>query len=226
MSVDNDKRELLKLKQGLIEESEAIDEGGYDVAMPDTAMGKFKNWLWHNKIVIIIGFIIIAVISVVCWYFFVHEKPDIVIYSAGNYNITLRQYIEGNSEKHCPDYDKNGRVMIRIKQPGNDAVMGFADLYAEVDNGNASIYIGTKEKLATLYKDYKKAKDIEIFADLKDITGSEGYLIDMSQTSFGEEYKLLTTEIFIAVKNTDKDSEKQAMEFVSNLYNGNTYLRD
>lgn len=226
MSIDNDKRELLKLKQGLIEESEAIDESGYDVAMPDTFMGKLKNFLWHNKLGIIIGAVLIIIIAVVCWFFIAYEKPDITIYSAGNYNVTMRQFLESGTEKHCPDFDKNGKVKVSIKQAGNDAVMGFADLYAEVDNGNASVFIGAREKLTSLYADYMKAENREIFADLTEITGTDTYLIDMTNTRFGEDNKLLTTEICIAVKNTDKDSEKQAMEFVSNLYSGKTYLRD
>lgn len=226
MSIDNDKRELLKLKQGLIEESEAIDEGGYEVAMPDTFVGKLKNFLWHNKLAIIVTVLIIAIISVVCWFFLVYEKSDIEIYSAGNYNVTMRQFLESGTEKHCPDFDKNGRVKVSIKQTGNDPVMGFADLYAEVDSGNASIFIGTREKLTELYGDYKKAKNVEIFASLSDITGTETYLLDLTKTVYGEDNKLLTTEIYMAVKNTDKESEKQAMEFVSNLYSGKTYLRD
>lgn len=226
MSIDNDKRELLKLKQGLIEESEAIDESGYDVVMPDTFIGKLKNFIWHNKPGIIIGIILIAIIAVVCWFFLVAEKPDISIYSAGNYNVTLRQLIESNSEKYCPDFDKNGKVKVSIKQAGNDPVMGFTDLYGEVENGNASIYIGSRDKLTALYEDMKNAKDQEIFASLKEITGEDGYLIDVSKTAFGKDNKLLTIEIYIAVKNTDTDSRKQAMEFVSNLYNGKTYMRD
>ncbi len=226
MSVDNDKRELLKLKQGLIEESDAIDEGGYDVAMPDTAMGKFKNWLWYHKLWFIIGFIVLALGFVIWYFFFVSEKPDIRIYSTGNYSTTYRQLLEENTAAFCPDFDKDGKVKVSINQPGDDTVMGFTDLYAEIENGNSSLYIGKKDKLEALYNDFKTAKDKEIFASLKDITGADVYLIDVTKTQFGEDNKLLTTELFIAVKNTDDESEKQAIEFLSNLYNNKKFLRD
>ncbi len=226
MSVDNDKRELLKLKQGLIEESEAIDEGGYDVAMPDTAMGKLKNWLWYHKLWFIIGFTVLALGFVIWYFFFVAEKPDIVIYSTGNYSTTYRQLLEENTAVFCPDFDKNGKIKVSINQPGDDAVMGFTDLYAEIESGKASLYIGKKDKLEALYNDFKTAKDKEIFASLKDIVGADVYLIDVTETQFGEDNKLLTTELFIAVKNTDDENEKQAMEFLSNLYYNKKFLRD
>lgn len=226
MSIDNDKRELLKLKQGLIDSSESIDESGYGAVMPSTFKEKLINWLWHSKTVIITMLIIISLGFVVWYYFFVAEKSDIEIYSAGNYTVILRQLIEKNGEKYCQDYDKNGKVKISIRQAGEDEVLGYTDLYSQIENGKASIYIGKKDKLTALYDDYINAKNEVIFSDLKEITGEEGYLIDVSKTQFGKDLKLFTTEVFIAVRKDDSESEKQAIEFLSNLYNGKTYLRD
>ncbi len=224
VSADNDKRELLKLKQGLIEQSDSIDEGGYDAVMPQTAGEKIKNWLWYKKGIIGIGVVLIIVVLVVFYFFFVLEKPDITVYSAGNYNTTMRQLLENNMKNYYTDANNDGRVKISINQAGNDPVLGYTDLYNELDSGKAQVYIGTKDKLTSIYEDYQKAENREIFADLSEFTSvPDEYLINIKDTEFGKRYKILSTDIFFAVKNTDDDNEQMGKDFVGNLYYGKIF---
>ncbi len=225
MSGDNDKRELLKLKQGLIDKSDSIDEGGYDVAMPETAGEKLKNFLWYKKSIIAVAAIILLLGFAVYYFFFVVERADITLYSAGNYTTTMRQLLENNMKNYCTDLNGDGKVKITVSQAGNDPVLGYTDLYNELDNGKAPVIIGTKEKLETLYEDYQIAENREIFADLKEVTGVDGYMINIKQTAFGEKYQIFSTEIYLAVKNTDNDNEQIGKDFLSNLYCGKVFTK-
>ena len=100
---DKDRRELLKLKQGLVDEKDSnIKETGYDVRMAQTPGEKTKNFLWYHKVMIVVGILLIALAAVIYAEFFVKKKPDITIYSLG---ITL-----------CPsarDLKKECRLILR-----------------------------------------------------------------------------------------------------------------
>ena len=50
-----ERRELLKMKQGLIEESDLIPETGYDKIPELHGWEKIKNNIYHNKVFYIIG---------------------------------------------------------------------------------------------------------------------------------------------------------------------------
>ena len=64
---DKDRRELLKLKQGLVDEKDSnIKETGYDVRMAQTPGEKTKNFLWYHKVMIVVGILLIARSSYLC----------------------------------------------------------------------------------------------------------------------------------------------------------------
>lgn len=223
MSQENDKRELLKLKQGLIDSSSAIDESGYAVNMPQTAGEKAKNWAWYH-IGIIAAVIIIAALCVVIYFaFFQSKKADITIYSINNYTGTMCNLLESGFENYCPDFDDNSDITVDINKSVNDEVLGNIDLYEEIDNGSSQVFIGTREQLTAVYDDIMAADGKELFADLSEIDGADGYLIDLRQTSFGKKMQIFSTEIFAAVRKTDDESQSNAMEFLNNLSVGVIY---
>lgn len=226
MSQDNDKRELLKLKQGIIDKSDIIDESGYDVNMPSTAGEKTKNWMWYHTGIIILAAVMIGVGIVIYLAFFTSPKPDITIYSAGNYSMTMRNMLEQNMAKYCPDFNGSGETVVTVNQSVKDDMLGNTDLYEEVLNGSSQVFIGKKEQLTALYDDIKKAKGEDLFADLYEITGVDGFLIDIKETSFGKRSQIFSTEIFIAVRKTDDESQRRAEEFVDNLVSGKNYVQD
>ena len=77
---DKDRRELLKLKQGLVDEKDSnIKETGYDVRMAQTPGEKTKNFLWYHKVMIVVGILLIALAAVIYAEFFVKKKPEITL---------------------------------------------------------------------------------------------------------------------------------------------------
>lgn len=223
VSENNDKRELLKLKQGIIDKSDAIDESGYDVNMPTTAGEKARNWMWYHTGLIILAVVLIGVGAAIYFAFFAKSKPDISIYSAGNYTMTMRTMLENTMAKYCPDFDGSNETIVTIEQSVMDEMLGNTDLYEEVVNGSAQIFIGGKEQLIALYDDVKKAKGTDLFADLSRLTGKEEYLVDIRETSYGKSSQIFSNEIFMAIRKTDDENQKHAEEFVSNLITGKNY---
>ncbi len=224
MSQDNDKRELLKLRQGIIDKSDAIDESGYGVNMPSTAGEKAKNWMWYHTGLIILAVVLIGVGIAIYFAFFSRSKSDMTIYSAGSYTMTMRTLLENTMKSYCPDFDGDGETVITIEQSVKDDMLGSTDLYEEVMNGSSQIFIGTKDRLTALYDDVKSATGEELFCDLGALTGTDGYAVDIRETSFGKNAQIFSTEIYIAIRNTDDDSRQHAEEFVGNLISGKNYI--
>ena len=82
---DKDRRELLKLKQGLVDEKDSnIKETGYDVRMAQTPGEKTKNFLWYHKVMIVVGNLLIALSADIYAEIFLKRKPDYSINSLLN----------------------------------------------------------------------------------------------------------------------------------------------
>lgn len=221
---DKDMRELLKLKQGLIDEKDSsIRETGYDVRMAQTAGEKTKNFLWYHKAMIAggIAFIILAVIIYLV--FFVKKKPDITIYSVGNYAMSVRTNFENTMAQYTPDFDGNGERNITIEQAVPDKFLGDTELFNEVENGSCQIFIGPEDEMKSIYDSYSSVSGEPVFADLGEITGESGYMIDIRNTAYGKRMQLFSTAIYVAVRRTDDESQEHAMEFVKNLHDGIFY---
>lgn len=221
MSQDNDKRDLLKLKQGLIEESDAIDTGGYDVKMPETAAEKTKNWMWYHTGMIILGALII-IVGIICYLVLFKKEPrDLTVYSVNNYALSIIENLEVNMSRFCPDFDNDGKGNVKIEMAVRDKVLGNIEMYEEVLNGDAEIYIGTRDQITGIYEDVKKAKGQEIFCSLDGVEEAEGYMVDITKTAFGKALKMFTSDLFIAVKQGERSAE--GIEFVSNIVSGKSF---
>ena len=77
MSYQEDKRELLKLKQGLIEESEQIHEEEKPVYQVHGAFKKIENFFYHYKWHVVVGLFAIVVLSFLVVSTLTKEKGDI-----------------------------------------------------------------------------------------------------------------------------------------------------
>ncbi|MCH5325319.1 MAG: hypothetical protein J1E39_08890 [Eubacterium sp.] len=216
MSQDNDKRELLKLKQGLIEESETIKEG-YDVAMPDTASEKAKNWFWYHKTILVIGVLILILAAVIASLYFFKPAADIKMFSLSQYSSTTRRLLESNLPRYCEDYNSDGKSTVTLDQPPNEKVLVGMESTREVINGKSQIFIGTKNDLESLNSDYNAVYGGDLFADLSEFDTADGVVINFAATPMGKELKIYSQEIYMAVRKTDDEKEQQAREFIANI---------
>ena len=220
---DNNKdvRELLKLKQGLIDEKDSdIQETGYDVRMAQTASEKTKNFLWYHKAMIAGGIVLIILTVIIYLAFFVKKKPDITIYSIGNYAMSVRTNFENTMTQYAPDFDGNGERNITIEQAVPDEFLGDTELFNEIQNGNSQIFIGPEDEIKSVYESFTTVSGEPVFADLGEITGESGYMTDIRNTAYGKMMQLFSTPIYIAVRRTNDESQEHAMEFLKNLQDG------
>lgn len=148
---DKDRRELLKLKQGLVDEKDSnIKETGYDVRMAQTPGEKTKNFLWYHKVMIVVGILLIALAAVIYAEFFVKKKPDITIYSLGNYAMSVRTGFEEGMSAYTPDFDKNGEHNVTIDQGVPDQYLGDVDLFDQIKTVNVRYLSARRASLRTL----------------------------------------------------------------------------
>ena len=110
--------ELLKMKQGLIEESEIIPENEH-VKMPELhGWARFANFFYHNKAFILLGAFFAFVITVLTVQLVTKEKDDLYVLVVAfdeNSELGWRTIdLERALERYCPDFDGNGKVNVTV----------------------------------------------------------------------------------------------------------------
>lgn len=166
---DKDRRELLKLKQGLVDEKDSnIKETGYDVRMAQTPGEKTKNFLWYHKVMIVVGILLIALAAVIYAEFFVKKKPDITIYSLGNYAMSIRTGFEEGMSAYTPDFDNNGEHNVTIDQGVPDQYLGDVDLFDQIKTVNVRYLSARRACLRTLTTASKRLRTADIQRSVRD----------------------------------------------------------
>lgn len=162
MSYQDDKRELLKLKQGIIEESETIAEE----EKPKYEVHGFKrveNFFYHYKWHVIVGAFFAAVLIFLIHSLVTKEQGDIrvllvtknkevadnVVYKIGDF--------EQGLEKFCPDFDDSGYIHAEVynidlcDNPDPQYMLaGVTKATSELMIGEAQMFIVDKEGLGAI----------------------------------------------------------------------------
>lgn len=109
---------LLKMKQGIIEESEIIPETGYAPPPKENAWQRFSSFVYRNKMFVILGVLFAAIAAFIIYQFATHEKEDLhVLLVAYDENSAMMLYSEDIAralERYCPDFDGNGKVHVTV----------------------------------------------------------------------------------------------------------------
>lgn len=110
--------ELLKMKQGLIEESELIPDTGYaEISVPRGGK-KITNFIYRNKPFIVIAAVLVIVIAVGIYQFLTREKVDLYVLAVSKTEdseiIWRARDLEQALELYCPDFDGNGKVNVEV----------------------------------------------------------------------------------------------------------------
>ena len=110
--------ELLKMKQGIIEESELIPENEH-VEKPELhGWARFSNFFYHNKAFIFMGAFFAFVITVLVVQLVTKEKDDLYVLAVAfdeNSEIGWRiNDLESALERYCPDFDGNGKIHVTV----------------------------------------------------------------------------------------------------------------
>ena len=162
MSYQDDKRELLKLKQGIIEESETITEA----EKPKYEIHGFKrveNFFYHYKWHVVAGLFAAAVLTFLIHSLVTKEQGDMrVLLVTKNPevadNVTFKVMdIEQGLEKFCPDFDNSGYIHAEVynidlcENPDPQYMLaGVTKATSELMIGEAQMFIVDKEGLGAL----------------------------------------------------------------------------
>lgn len=195
MSRESDeKRELLKLKQGLIEESELIEEDVHEQPEKPKGFKWFENFMYRNKWYAIAAVFLIVITSIMVHQLVTKESADmtvLVVTSDVEKTPTLYQKIndiELALEQYCPDYDNNGNIHVDVYYIDltKTADMQYvstnsAKFYGEVQRGEAELFIcdtgilGDENADENTKEWYEGVKFSDMFLDLGKVTGNSSY---------------------------------------------------
>ena len=244
-----EKRELLKLKQGLIEESDVVED--YEISHNyEKPVGKkgIENFFYHYKwhviaaavIAFFVGFMVIDTIT--------KEKEDLYILAISTTNAsriyTKQVDIEEALERYCPDFDGNGYVHVGINFiniSDENAMLDYANtesmkFTAELHTGDSQMYItdtGMLEKIAEI----AKSDDIQFFLDLSeeypDAVLYEGQGLQLNTTGFADQARWTDCPDIVGLyirgdfvdmtgnKNNIAEQRSRAKIVFDNIVNGN-----
>lgn len=163
MSYQDDKRELLKLKQGIIEESETIAVDEEKPVYELHGFKKIENFFYHYKWHVIVGLFFTAVIIFFAHNLLTKEQGDMRVLLVtkspevtNNVTYKIKEF-EMGVEKFCPDFDDNGYIhvdMYNIDLSENISseymLAGVTKATSEIMYGEAQMFIVDKQGLEAL----------------------------------------------------------------------------
>lgn len=213
MSKESDeKRELLKLKQGLIEESDIIEEDVHEEIVKPTGFKWIENFMYRNKWYFVVAVFFISLAVFLAYQIIARENADLtVIVAISDSSKTPNIYQKVNNlelafEQYCPDYDGNGKVHVDVYYmdltvSSNTQYMqsNTAKFYGEIQRGRAELYIcdpdifSIEESSVDYDSDGAEITYDMMFADIGEATGLEEYngikRVNVRDTAFAADAK-------------------------------------
>ena len=244
-----EKRELLKLKQGIIEESDVVEdyEMSHDYKKPEGAK-KIENFFYHYKWHVIVITAIVLFVGYMVYDTVTKEKNDLYVLAISTSNssqIYTKQFdIEQALERYCPDFDGNGYVHVGVNFINLSTEYAAADysnvesmkFSAELHTGDSQLYltdVGMLDKIAEL----GKSEDIRFFLmlaeDYPDAAFYKEQGLQLNTTGFEEQARwtscpdevgLYVRGDFVDMTGNKEDIAEQrrrARIVLENIINGN-----
>jgi hypothetical protein len=214
-SNSNDKRELLKLKQGLITQDESqLEIDTKPQFIKPTGKAAVSNFVYHHKLYIKIAAFFLVVATVFVYFALTAKKADItIVLIADTEEVSHFFMMEAREfgriiEMFVPDFDSNGYVhadcrFIDLVKTGRnpDMVHGNAvKLFGEVQGGDGAIFIGNLKALENIPE--------SAGMPVEDFYGKIAAVKDTALANAGNfERVQMPLDLYIAVrKNADENS--------------------
>mgnify|MGYP000471089983 CR=1 FL=1 len=156
-----EKAELLKLRQGLIDESDEIPEDEPPKFEKPTGAKAVENFFYHYKWRLIGIIFTVALLTFMIIQTVTREKKDLyvlAISTTGSSGIYAKTHdIEVALERYCPDFDGNGKVHVGVNFIDLSTEGGYSEytdaqnekFSAELFSGDSQLYL-TDEGIITL----------------------------------------------------------------------------
>ncbi len=244
MSYQDDKRELLKLKQGLIEESETIQEEKRETVELH-GWKKVSNFFYHYKWHVVVAAFFIFVAGFLIYDLVKKEHGDIrvlVVVKEGaiakqtNYKT---QDFELAFEKYCPDFDDSGYVHVDVYNidlseniDPDYMLASVTKLTGEISYGEAQMYIMDTPALESIITDDDTSGFVnleEMYPDNPQIDGVFYKLKDSEFAYMSNYVEACPEDLFIVIRRTTEvtankeraeAAQVKALEVFDNIING------
>ena len=237
---------LLKMKQGLIEESELIPENEHIEKPQLHGWEKFSNFFYHNKIFILLGAFFAFVIGVIVYQFATREKEDLYILAVTYEKATSLsprvERLELALERYCPDFDENGKVHVSVNfidrtTSADEIVTQYDDAQAqklsiEFMAAEAQLYIADETYLSKLIGENGEREYKKIFLDLSDICPEDmlfdGVGVRVNQTALVQEmgWKNCPDSVIILIRDEINNGAASVKKNAKNRERALTVLRN
>lgn len=247
-----ERRELLKLKQGIIEESEIIPQDEPEEKPKLTGTKAVENFFYHYKWYVIV----IAFFTVVFGYMIVQtitrEKPDLnvaVISSSVDSGIYPKlDDIERALERYCPDFDDNGYVHVRVNYIDLNTASGNVEYIdtnrqkfqsIELFGGESQLWLCDYGVIEELYSAYEK---IDFFMDFSEeypdavLIDEEGLVLNSTEITEYARWSTCPDNIAVYVRDVfenmtgngrqAQEQRERALIVYRNLAEGNVVNAD
>ncbi len=244
MSYQSDKRELLKLKQGLIEESETIKEEEkpvYELHGWKRISNFFYHYKWHV--------IVIAFFAAAAGFFLYDMLKDpvgdlrvlvVAKDSAVAANVAYKtKDFELALEKYCPDFDDSGYVHVDVYNidlseniSAEYMLAGVTKLTGEITYGEAQMYLMDTPALESIIADGDTSGFVNLEERYPDCAQADGifYRLKDSELAYFSNYvEACPEDLFLVVRkvtdqtaNRDRaeKAQRRALEVMDNIAGG------
>lgn len=207
-----EKKELIRLKQGQIEESELIPEK-QEEEKKLTFLGRVGNFFYHNKWWLGIASVIVVIAGILIYDMATKVDPDIVILvAAENDEVGKSELLPEYFSQFAEDINGDGEVNVSIfyipigdNAQSNYSTGADTKLVVEFQSAEAVIAIAGRK--------FDESNEIEkIFDDLSDNYPDNEYVSGckfmLSDTDFAEKIGIdssgVTDDMFIAIRSPQK----------------------
>lgn len=251
MSINDDKRELLKLKQGLIEESEIIkEEKPPKIELHGRA--RWENLFYHYKVPFFLSILAVFVLIFLMTDFFNRDVMDVrvlVVSSTSEANAVVSlngDELELAFERFCPDFNNDKKVHVdafvinMTREEYTDPNMYVANqtkLFGEMQSGVAQMLLGDSKAFSLIIGEDEKIDDFfidlsEIYPDNPQIWNKYYFKVRGSKLANAVNWiGGCPDDMYIAIRKNSygfgtsvRDTEKyrqQAQEILDNIVNDN-----
>ncbi len=224
--LEAERLELIRLKQGVIEESETIHEE-HEEEIKLTIRQKIVNFFYHNKWWLGIGTVFTAIAVFLSYNLITKPRPDIVVLVIGeSYEIAEEGDLKGYVESFCEDFNGNGKVeaaVYYIPYTGietKDYTNGVhTKLTAELQAAEGVIVIGNNMAADIMSADGIFTDLSQIYSDNELIEKDRFMLSDSTLADrLGIEKSAVTDDWFMAIRapqelmNADKEDMQEVYD--------------
>lgn len=208
--IREEKLELLRMKQGIIDESDMLNKNE-EVPVKMTFGKKISNFFYHNKWWLGIGTLFTFIAVFLAYSLVTKPSPDmIMLIIADNEELGEMSEVKDYVESFIDDFNDNGKTeasVYYIPYSDNDyrnyATGADSKLTSQLQSADSVIVLGGK-KLDEIMNPGAEESFIDLSAIYPDNPHVSGYKFMLKDTPFAERIKLdpkyVTDDLYLAVR--------------------------